>query len=258
VVLDITLSLDGFIAGPNDDVGRLHDLVDAAGGFRDFGPMGPLAALLASKFTVFTYDRRGRGDTTDTLPYAVDREVEDLQALIDAAGGSAFVYGFSSGAVLALHAAAHGLAIPRLALLEPPLAVDDQPPSEPDLGAEVAELVAAGRRAEAVEHFQTSIGVPAEIIVGMRQAPFWPALEALAHTLVYDTIITGSLPVARLSAITTPTLVLASEDSDDRLRNWAQGLCDTLPNASLRRLKGQWHGVPAEDLAPVLAEFFAG
>lgn len=233
-------------------------LVDAAGCFRGFGPMGPLAALLASEFTVFTYDRRGRGDSTDTLPYAVDREVEDLQAIIDAAGGSAFVYGFSSGAVLALHAAAHGLAITKLALLEPPLPVDDQPRPEPDLGAEVAELVAAGRRGDAVEHFQTSIGVPAEMVAGMRQAPFWPALEAIAHTLVYDTIITRSLPVARLAAITTPTLVIQSEQSDGRLRNWAEGISDTLPNARHRTLKGEWHGVPSEDIAPVLAEFFTG
>lgn len=252
------ISKDGTtIAFEQSGKGPAIILVDAAGGFRGFGPMGPLAAQLDSRFTVFTYDRRGRGDSTDTLPYAVDREVDDLQALIAAAGGSAFVYGFSSGAVLALHAAAHGLAIPKLALLEPPLVVDDQPPPEPDLGAEVAELVAAGRRGEAVEHFQTSIGVPAELVAGMRETPYWPALEALAHTLVYDSIITRSLPVARLSAITTPTLVLASEGSDDRLRNWAHGLCDTLPNASLRMLKGEWHGVPAEDLAPVLEEFFA-
>jgi len=233
-------------------------MVDAAGGSRGFGPMRSLAALLASEFTVFTYDRRGRGESTDTLPYAVDREVDDLQALIGATGGSAFVYGFSSGAVLALHAAARGLAIPKLALLEPPLPVDDQPPPERDLGAEVAELVAAGRRGDAVEHFQTSIGVPADLMAGMRQAPFWPALEAVAHTLVYDIIIIRSLSVARLAAITIPTLVIDSEASDSRLHTWARGVGDALPNASHVSMKGGWHGVPDEDLAPALAGYFTG
>jgi pimeloyl-ACP methyl ester carboxylesterase len=232
-------------------------LVDAAGGYRGFGPMEPLAALLAPKFTVFTYDRRGRGESTDTLPYAVDREVDDLQALIDVAGGSAFLYGFSSGAVLILHAAARGLAVRKLALLEPPLELNDEPAPESDLEVEIAELVAAGRRGDAVERFQRGIGVPADMLAGMREAPFWPALEALAPTLVYDLIITRSLPAVWLPALTTPTLVIASQGSDDRLRDWAKGLAAALPNATLRMPEGEWHGIPAEELAPLLAEFFA-
>ena len=231
-------------------------LVDAAGGYRGFGPMGPLATLLAARFTVLTYDRRGRGESGDTLPYAVDREVDDLAALIDAVGGSASLYGFSSGAVLALLAAANGHAVTGLALMEPPLALDDQP--QPDLGAEVAELVAAGRRGDAVEHFHTSIGVPAELISGMRQAPFWPDLEAIAHTLAYDAVIGTSLPAARLSAIATPTLVLDSAGSDPRLRTWARRVCDALPNARHRTLDGPWHRIPPEDLAPVLTDHFTG
>jgi pimeloyl-ACP methyl ester carboxylesterase len=232
-------------------------LVDAAAGFRGFGPMGPLAGALAPEFTVFTYDRRGRGESTDTQPYAVEREVEDLHALVAAAGGSACVYGFSSGAVLALRAAADGLPIEKLALMEPPLELDEQAPPEPDLGAEVAELVAAGRRGDAVEHFNRSIGVPEEVMAGLRQAPFWPALEALAHTLVYDTVITSSaLPPERLPAVATPTLVLASAGSDERLLGWAGAVADALPNGSLRTMKGEWHGVPLEGLAPVLSEFF--
>lgn len=255
---DTVRSADGTsIAYEQAGAGPALILVDAAGCFRGFGPMAPLASLLTANFTVITYDRRGRGESTDTLPYAVDREVEDLQSLIDAAGGSPFVYGFSSGAVLALHAAAQGLAIEKLALLEPPLPLHDQPPTGPDLGAEIAELVAAGRRGDAVEHFQTSIGVPAEMIAGMRQAPSWPAMESLAHTLVYDLVITSSLPAARLSAITTPTLVLSSEASDDRLLRWSQGVSDTLPNASHRTLKGEWHGVSPEDLASSLTGYFA-
>lgn len=251
-------SADGTsIAFERTGTGPALILVDAAGCCRAVGPLGPLAAQLAAKFTVFTYDRRGRGESTDTLPYEVDREIDDLQALITAAGGSAFVYGFSSGAVLALHAAAAGLAIPKLALLEPPLPVDDQPSPEQDLGAEVAALVAAGRRGDAVEHFQRSIGVPAGMTAGMRQAPFWPTLEGLAHTLVYDTLITRSLPAARLKAITVPTLIIDSEGSDARLRGWAHGVAETMPNVQHRTLQGEWHGVPAADLARVLTDFFA-
>jgi pimeloyl-ACP methyl ester carboxylesterase len=141
-------SADGTsIAFSQIGTGRALILVDAAAGFRGFGPMGPLATALVPEFTVFTYDRRGRDETTDTPPYAVEHEVEDLQALTEAAGGSACVYGFSSGAVLALRAAADGLPIEKLALMEPPLELDEQASPERDLGAEVAELVAAGRRA---------------------------------------------------------------------------------------------------------------
>lgn len=230
-------------------------LVDAALGFRGFGPTGPLAAELASSFTVITYDRRGRGKSTDTPPYAVEREVEDLQALVEAAGGSAFAYGFSSGAVLLLHAALASVDFPRVALLEPPLALEDEP-DEPDLGAEVTELVAAGRRGDAVEHFNRAIGVPEQLLAGMREAPFWPTLEQAAHTLVYDTTITRSLPLDRVSAITASVLVLTSQGSDERLATWGRWLRDTLPNASLRTLDGEWHGVAPDVLAPVLTEFF--
>lgn len=234
-------------------------LVDAASCFRGFGPTVPLAAELASHFTVYHYDRRGRGESTDTLPYAVEREIDDLRAVIDAAGGSAFVYGFSSGAVLALHAAASGLTIPKLALMEPPLELGDEPSAEPDpLRTEVAELVAAGRRGDAVEHFNASIGVPAEMTAGMREAPFWPALEAHAHTLVYDLIVTSSLPAGRLSDIAVPTLVIDSEGSDSGLHEWAQGVAGALPNATHRSLPGEWHGVAPDVLATVIAEFFTG
>lgn len=233
--------------------------VDAASCFRGFGPTVPLATELASHFTVYHYDRRGRGESTDTVPYAVEREVDDLRAVIDAAGGSAFVYGFSSGAVLAMHAAASGLAIPKLALMEPPLELRDEPSTEPDpLGAEVAELVAAGRRGDAIEHFNRSIGVPPEMIAGLRDGPSWPALEALAHTLVYDLIVISSLPAGRLSDIDVPTLVIDSEGSDSRLHEWAQGVAGALPNVTHRSLPGEWHSAAPDVLATVIAEFFTG
>lgn len=232
-------------------------LVDAALGFRGFGPMGELAGLLAGDFTVVTYDRRGRGESTDVSPYAVEREVEDLAALIDEAGGSAYLYGFSSGAVLGLHAAARGLPVLKLVLLEPPIPLEDQP-QEGDLGAEIAELVAAGRRGDAVEHFNRSIGVPEEMVAGMRNAPYWPTLEKIAHTLVYDTAITGSVTPELLASISTRTLVVGSEASGDYLQSSGRSVADALPNGRFLALKGEWHGVPSEALAPVLTEFLEG
>jgi pimeloyl-ACP methyl ester carboxylesterase len=228
-------------------------LVDGAMCFRGFGPMGPLAALLADEFTVFTYDRRGRGQSTDTQPYAIEREVDDLAALVEAAGGSAYAYGVSSGAVLALLAAERGVDMPRLGLFEPPLGVQQS-----NLPAELAELVAAGRRGNAVEHFQRSIGIPAEAVEGMRNAPFRPALEAIAPTLVYDTTIAASVPVARLAAIATPALVIDSAASTGGLRDAAAAVADALPNGRRLSLKGEFHDVPADVLTPVLTEFFGG
>jgi pimeloyl-ACP methyl ester carboxylesterase len=232
-------------------------MVDAALGFRGFGPLGELAGLLVGNFTVLTYDRRGRGESTDTSPYAVDREVEDLAALIDEAGGAAALYGFSSGAVLGLHAAAGGLPIPKLALLEPPVPLEDHQ-EEGDLGAEIAELVAAGRRGDAVEHFNRSIGVPEEMVSGMRDAPYWPTLEKIAHTLVYDTTITSSVTPELLASISTPTLVLGSEASGDYLQSSGRVVADALPNGEFVALQGEWHGVQSETLAPVLTAFLAG
>jgi pimeloyl-ACP methyl ester carboxylesterase len=233
-------------------------LVDAAGNFRGFSPMPQLAEALAQNFTIFTYDRRGKGASTDTLPYAVDREIDDLQALIDVAGGSAFVHGFSSGAILALLGTERGIGIPKLSLLEPPLRVEATPPPPSGMSGEVAKLIITGRRGEAYEHWLRGIGLPAEMIAGMRESPLWPALEATAHTLVYDSLITGSMPPDRLAAIGTPTLVVGSEGSTDQLRNWVRGVAGALPNASARFLPGTWHGVSAEQLAPALTEFFTG
>jgi len=252
-----TTSKDGtVIAFDRAGAGAPLILVDAALGFRGFGPMGAHAEQLASRFTVLTYDRRGRGESTDTTPYAVDREVEDLQALVDVAGGSAFVFGFSSGAVLALHAAARGLAIDRLVLMEPALELERDPSAEPDpLAAEVAELVTAGRRGDAIIHNLRSIGVPEEMIEGMREAPAWPALEALAHTLVYDMTITESFTRDMLAGIATPTLVVSSEATDEPLRTWARAVAEAMPDAHHRSLPGEWHGVAPEALAPVLEEF---
>lgn len=256
-VMSSVRSADGTtIAFERSGAGPALILIDPAGGYRGFGPLRSLATLLAANFTVYTYDRRGRGDSTDTLPYAVEREVDDLAALIDEAGGSACVYAVSSGALLALHAAASGLPIAKLALFEPPIGTDEDAPADSDFTTELAELVAAGRRGDAVEHFHTSIGVPAEMIAGMQQTSSWSAFEAIAHTLVYDCIISDEMSLEIVTSVTAPTLVIDSEDSTGDLTGWAAAVVGALPNSTHRSLAGQWHGVPDEDLAPVLNEFF--
>jgi pimeloyl-ACP methyl ester carboxylesterase len=231
-------------------------LVEAAGHYRDFSSFGGLVPLLSREFTVVTYDRRGRGESTDTTPYAPDREVEDLAALIAEAGGSAHVYGYSSGALLAMRAAAHGLPVGRLALLEPPLQDDGAEPPESDLTTELAELVGAGRNGDAVEHFHRSIGVPSEFVDSVRSTPDWAKMESVAHTLVYDCIISDATTPTLVRSVDVPTLVLDSVGSTDDLTGWAAAVARQLPRGSHRSLAGEWHGVPDETLAPVLVEFF--
>jgi len=200
---------------------------------RSFPSFVPLAAALSPAFTVHTYDRRGRGDSGDTAPYSVGREVEDLQALIAVAGGAAAVHGFSSGAVLAVEAAARGAAITKLTLFEPPV-----PAGEPDpaSAAERGELLAAGRRGEVVEQFVTGVGLPAEAIAGLRQTPEWPQLEATAHTLAYDDAITGdrTLWTQRARSVRVPALVLDSDASPEHLRAAARAAAKPCPPSGAR------------------------
>jgi hypothetical protein len=165
------------------------------------------------------------------------------------------VFGYSSGATLALHAAARGVPIDRLVLFEPPVLSGDEPPEEDDLGAEVAELVAAGRRAEAVEHFNRACGVPEDMIAGLAVLPVWPALQAAAHTLVYDAQVTSQIP--NFAAVTIPVLVLDSSGSTDDLQGWARRLVEALPNARHRSLTGGWHGAAPEDVVTAIREFLA-
>jgi pimeloyl-ACP methyl ester carboxylesterase len=241
-------------------------LVAGALGVRSEPMMTGLAAALAPQFTVYTYDRRGRGDSGDTAPYAVEREIEDIDALVDEAGGSAFVYGISSGAVLALEAAASGLDIAKLALYEPPFIVDDsRPPVPDDYVAQLEELLAADRRGDAVELFMTkAVGVSDEFIAQMREDPSWAAMEEIAHTLPYDGTIMGEtmsgipLPTDRWADATLPTLVMAGEQSPPFLHNGTEALKDVLPDAQHRTLDGQEHDVDPEALAPVLEKYFDG
>jgi pimeloyl-ACP methyl ester carboxylesterase len=254
--VDRVTSRDGtLIAFERVGAGPALILVDAAGNYRDFRPLRAPVERLAADFTVHVYDRRGRGASTDTLPYAIEREVEDLDALIAEAGGSASVYAMSSGCLLALHAAAGGLAIPRLALFEPPIEPREAPTGETEFTRELAELVAAGRRRDAVEFFHRGIGVPEEIMAQMTP-PVWAALEAVAHTLVYDSVISDATSLGLIRSVTVPTLVLASQGSSGDLTAMAATVAQALPDGAARSLPGGWHGVAEDVLAPSLAEFF--
>ncbi len=236
-------------------------LVDGAFCYRGFGPMGPLSERLAPHFTVYKYDRRGRGESGDTPPYAVEREVEDLQALINEAGGQAFVYGISSGAALSLDAAAAFPGIKKLAVYEPPFMVDDSHPLPPaNLPEQLYELVSEDLRGDAVELFMVKgIGMPPESVAPMRHAPVWSMFEGIAPTLAYDATIMGDsdwLPPRQLASVMVPTLAMAGGASPAWARSSVQALKDLLPNAQIRILEGQTHEVASEALAPVLVEFF--
>jgi pimeloyl-ACP methyl ester carboxylesterase len=201
---------------------------------------------------VFNYDRRGRAESGDTAPYAIQREIEDLDALIAQAGGSASVFGYSSGAILSLRAAAKGLSISRLALYDPPPTGGKAGTLAPQL----TELITAGRRGEAVELFQTkAVGIPAEVVAQLRNAPFRPALEKLAHTLIYESTILGSMPRGLVSSVQIPTLVLDAEKDPEVMHQAAQSLAEALPKGRYRRLEGQTHDIVPAVVAPVLEEF---
>ncbi|GLW08989.1 alpha/beta hydrolase [Microtetraspora sp. NBRC 13810] len=241
-------------------------LVDGATAHRALNPLGAqLGDLLGASHTVYTYDRRGRGDSGDTAPYSVEREIEDLAALIAEAGGTAHVCGFSSGAVLALDAAAAGLPITRLAAYEPPFVVDGTRPAVPeDYLDRLDASLAGGRRGEALELFFTIPGgIPVEFVAGMKADPMWAALEAVAPTLAYDgRVMAGTmsgrpLPRDRWSALSVPTLVIYGGASDPWMANGARAISGLLPTAGLRELPGQTHSVSGEVLAPALAAFLA-
>jgi pimeloyl-ACP methyl ester carboxylesterase len=240
-------------------------LVDGALCHRGFGPMKEIASLLADRFTVYIYDRRGRGESGDTAPWALDREVEDIGALLLEAGGSACVMGLSSGAALALEAAHRGAPIRKLALFEAPFVVDaEYPPIGDDYLPTLKSLVAADKRGAAVKHFMRRVGVPRIMLGVMPLMPMWKKLKAVAPTLVYDISIVEPfqqarpLPADRWADMTVPTLVIDGGKSPTWMRHGMRALASAIPGARYETLPGQTHMVKAGVLAPVLAAFFDG
>jgi pimeloyl-ACP methyl ester carboxylesterase len=242
-----------------DRMGQGPPVVLVCGGSVDRMSNAGLAQHLAADLSVLNYDRRGRGDSGDTLPYAIEREVEDIEAVIDAAGGSACLWGSSSGAVLALIAAGSGVSATKLALWEPPYIPEGIPRPPEDQVSQYESMIAEGRRGDAVEYFMSKVvGMPAEVVAGARSQPWWGATEALAHTLAYDARIMGNytIPTDVAASVKVPTLVVAGGADFPWMRQTARTLAAALPNGEVRILDGQGHDVDPAVLAPVLSEFF--
>jgi pimeloyl-ACP methyl ester carboxylesterase len=247
-------------------VGQGPPLVIVGGAWNTRHSGAELAERLADSFTVYTYDRRGRGDSGDTPPYAVEREIEDLEAVIEAAGGSAALFGHSSGGALALETTARGLSVSKLAVYEPPYIVDDsRPPLVDDYIEHLEELTAAGKRREIVGYFMTeAVGMPAEMVEGMLQSPMVASMEPVAHTVSYDgrVMLRGSmhgepLPVEWRDSVTVPTLVMGGGNSPEWLHNACRALVVLLPDVSYRTLEGQDHAAAPDAIAPALEEFLS-
>jgi pimeloyl-ACP methyl ester carboxylesterase len=236
-------------------------LITVDGAMSTRGGKAALRALLAPQLTVFGYDRRGRGDSGDTLPYAVDREIEDIQALIEVAGGTAALYGHSSGAALALDAALQlGDSVSKIAMYEAPY--NDDPAARQAWRRyleQLTEALATGRHGDAMALFMAHVGTPAEQIDSMRRQDFWPAMAALGPTLAYDhTAILGedgTVPAERAARLAGPALVLYGTASFPFMAETARKLQQAIPHAELRALEGQEHNVSPDALAPVLLEF---
>jgi pimeloyl-ACP methyl ester carboxylesterase len=241
--------------------GRAVILVDGALCYRAHWGQGSLAEKLAPHFTVYTYDRRGRGESSDTQPYAVDREIEDLDALIEQAGGSVNLYGLSSGAVLALKAAAKlgSTKILNLALNEPPFNSDD-PQARQEFehySQQVANLLESGKGGDAVALFMGDMMSP-DMLENLRQSPEWPLLEAIAPTLAYDNQVMGdgAVPVTAAKAATIPTLVLVGSSSPDFKHEAVDALSQAVPHAQRKTLELQTQDFAPETAASALIDFF--
>ena len=239
-------------------------LVDGAMCHRMFGPSTELASVLDKDFTVYTYDRRGRGETSDgATPWSEEREIEDLEALIREAGGSAFVFGVSSGAVLALDAATKLTSITRLAIYELPMVVDDTyTPRPADIVAQMDGMLARGDRSGMISKFMKMVGVPGFGLAIMKLTPVWKKLKLVAHTLPWDLRILGDdgrgrpLRTDRWK-IKVPTLVMNGGKSPEYLRNTMKNVAEVLGDVEYQELPGQTHMLKSSAAAPVLVEFFS-
>jgi pimeloyl-ACP methyl ester carboxylesterase len=265
--METTKSADGTVIA-YDRTGDGPPLVIVLGAFCDRKSFVPPASLVG-RFTVCRYDRRGRGDSGDTQPYSPDREVADLAAVIEAVSGSgagvpgagAFVFGHSSGAALALRAAARGVPMAAVVAYEAPFVIPGTRKLAEDPAGRITALVAAGRRADAVKFWMTDVvRAPAEVIPMMENSPMWAGLQALTQTLPYDLALTGDqgVPVDELAKITVPVLVLGGAKSPDWFHRTVEATTDAIPGARLVMLDGQDHGAPPEVVAPVLTGFFLG
>jgi pimeloyl-ACP methyl ester carboxylesterase len=258
--METTRSFDGTSIA-FDREGDGPPLIVVVGAFCDRSTSIGLAGLLAPHFTVLRYDRRGRGSSGDTAPYAVGREIEDLEAMMAAAGGSAFVFGHSSGAVLALEAVIGGLPATKLAVYEPPYILEGTRGRPDRLAERVSELLVADRPSDAAELFLLEgPETPPEVVTMMKRAPLWSRFEESAHTLPNELAVVGDqrVPADRLGGVGISTLVLGGADSPAWAREAVEVVAGSIPGSQYRVLDGQTHNAADDVLAPVLASFFLG
>ena len=243
-------------------IGQGPTVILVSGAMSTGGTVAPLAHRLADRCTAVVYDRRGRGESGDTAPYAVAREVEDLAALLDAVGGEAALFGVSSGGALVLEAAASGLPVRRAAVYEAPFAdfLEGGAEREAAYKENLAEALAEGRRGDAVELFLRLTGLAEKMIQGARQSPMWAGMEAVAPSLAYDDAVMGDglLPRERLTAIAVPVLSVVGGASPEWMHRAAQAVAEAVPQGTYRVLERQTHMVEPDVLGPVLAEFVTG
>lgn len=256
-----TISRDGTSLA-YESTGEGPAVILVSGAMSTGGTVAPLAVPLANRFRVVPYDRRGRGESGDTQPYAVEREVEDLAALIGAVGGEAALCGISSGGALVLEAAASGLPVRQVAVYEVPFAdfLEGGAARYEEYTAQLTEALAQGRRGDAVELFLRLTGMGEQTIQGARQSPMWSGMETVAPSLAYDDAVMGDglVPRERLASITVPVLSVAGGASPAWMREAARAVAEAVPDGTYRSLEGQTHMVEPGVLGPVLAEFFAG
>jgi len=232
-------------------------LILVGGALSHRGGGKPLAGKLMDHFTVYLYDRRGRGESGDTKPYAVDREIEDLAAIIEQAGGKAFLYGVSSGAALALQATAKlGPAnVAKLAVYEAPYGQDERDFKEQK--ERINQLVQTGKPGDAAEFFFSAIGTPPQALEDMKRAPEWQEMKKIDFTLAYDYAVLGNGAVPdTVKQITVPALVMVGEKAMDFIRPAADRIAALIPNSQRKTIEGQGHQAAPETMAPVLIEFF--
>ncbi len=258
--MNTVISKDGTrIAYEKSGNGPAFILTDGAFCSKNFGPMVKLAPVLSKHFTVFSYDRRARGESGDTRPYDIQREIEDIEALINKAGGSASVFAISSGAILALQAAASGLNIKNLALLEPPFIGNEKGSRATNAFQQLSQLIADGKKEEACKYYlRKVIGLPAIIPFFLSFTKDWSKMKANANSLPYDAALCGdfSIPKELLSSVTVPSIVIASSKSPKSLRLPTQEVAELLPKGRQLTLKGSIHDVPPEILVPALVDFY--
>jgi pimeloyl-ACP methyl ester carboxylesterase len=246
--------------------GRGPAVILVGGGLDDGSENAPLATELASRFTVFNFARRGRGASADTLPYAVEREIEDIEALIAEAAGPAHLFGASSGGALVLEAAAAGLAIDRIAVYEVPYLLDDAVRAGyAHYVQQLGQALGDGRRGDAIELFMRLAGSSDDDVAAARRSPLWPGLETLAPTLAYDAACLGDgrPPAERLARITQPTLVATGATADPHAGGLQTGFFDeaadaiaaTIPKAERLVIEGQGHVADPAVLASALERF---